>query len=183
LSNKKYYPVIFYAIFVDEKTTMITLTKKIILLGLFLFSLQACTIEKVDFRRIENIELQHIKGKKVRISCSLVFHNPNKQTLKIRPSSFDFYINDRQLGVAKLEKKAKLIKLTESSVLVPVSIELLDGTLPILLAATLKKTVSIRLVGKVKGSIFIFGSKQSIDVSKEISLKELKLDNLPFLNK
>jgi len=158
-------------------------TLKLLFLFTIISTLSACTLDTVTYKGVKNFKLQEVKGKKVSISCDLVLDNPNRHTFKIRPSFFDFYINEKHLGRAHLDGKVKILKQQENTVNVPITIELLDGTLPILIGATLKKTTNIRLVGTAKGAIFIFGAKRKIDVSKEVSLRDLKLNNLPLFKK
>jgi len=154
---------------------------------LFLFalivSLSSCTLETVTYKGIENIKLREFKGKKVSLSCDIILDNPNAHTLKIRPSSFDIYLNDSPLGKARLDDKIKIFKNSESAVMVPITIELYENTLPTLIGATLQKTTHIRLVGTAKGGILIFGARRKIDVSHDISLRNLKLSNLPLFKK
>jgi len=166
-----------------NSTVMMVTIKRVILWIVVAGSLHACTFDEMAYKGIKNIKLREIKGKKVSLSCDVILDNPNKQTLKVRPSSFDFYINDQQLGIAHLDKPVKILKQSESTIHVPITIELFEGTLPHLIGATLKQTTRIRLIGTAKGAVFIFGAKRKIDVSKEVSLRNLKLGNMPFFNK
>jgi hypothetical protein len=62
--------------------------------------------------------------------------------------------------------------------MVPLQIELVDGYLLKFFKYTLKEKVSIRIKGKVKGSIFGISKKIAIDEVKEIDGKLFKLESL-----
>ncbi len=162
---------------------MILKTSKFFIGILFLFLMNACDFEDVQFRNAENFKLKQFEGKKASLSFDAVLYNPNGYNLKVKPSTFDLYINNVQVGVIKLDEKVKIKKRTESTVTVPVTAELSPGILPKLLTIALSKSASVRIVGTARGGVSIFTKKKKIDETREIPLKDLNLlDNIPFLN-
>lgn len=149
-----------------------------LLVLLFIFS--SCTFEDVQFKEAENFKLNKIEGRTMSVSFDAILNNPNGYHLKVKPSSFDLYINGNHVGIIHLDEKIKIIKRSESTVAVPVTAELLNGALPKLLAGALKKTATVRIVGTVKGGVSIFSTKKKIDETREIPLRDLNLGGLPF---
>lgn len=154
--------------------------KKIGYLLVLLFVFTACSFEDVQFREAENFKLNKIEGRTISVSFDAILNNPNGYTLKVKPSSFDLYINGSHVGIIQLDEKIKIIKRSESTVAVPVTAELLNGALPKLIAGALKKTATVRIVGTVKGGVSIFSTKRKIDETREIPLRDLNLGGLPF---
>lgn len=144
-----------------------------------LFIFGSCSFEDVQFREAENFKLDKIEGRTISVSFDAILNNPNGYNLKVKPSSFDLYINGSHVGIIRLDEKIKIIKRSESTVAVPVTAELLNGALPKLMAGALKKTASVRLVGSVRGGVFIFSKKTKIDETREIPLRDLDF-GLPF---
>ncbi len=154
--------------------------KKMGCLLVLLFVFTACSFEDVQFREAENFKLNKIEGRTISVSFDAILNNPNGYNLKVKPSSFDLYINGSHVGIIQLDEKIKIIKRSESTVAVPVTAELLNGALPKLIAGALKKTATVRIVGTVKGGVSIFSTKRKIDETREIPLRDLNLGGLPF---
>lgn len=154
--------------------------KKMGYLLVLLFVFTACSFEDVQFREAENFKLNKIEGRTISVSFDAILNNPNGYNLKVKPSSFDLYINGSHVGIIQLDEKIKIVKRSESTVAVPVTAELLNGALPKLIAGALKKTATVRIVGTVKGGVSIFSTKRKIDETREIPLRDLNLGGLPF---
>ncbi len=148
-----------------------------LLVLLFVFS--ACSFEDVQFKEAQNFKITKLEGKKLSLSFDAILNNPNGYNLKVKPSTFDLYINGDHVGIIHLDERVKIVKRSESSVSVPVSAELVNGALPKLIAGALKKTATVRIVGTVKGGVSIFSKKKKIDETREIPLRDLDF-GLPF---
>lgn len=140
-----------------------------------LFILNACTFENIQFINAEHLRLVRVEGKKMHLTFDAIINNPNNFTIKVKPSNFDVYVNGKQLGVAHLDERVKIIKKSESTIAVPVSVELENGALPQLIAASFKSTAEIRVVGTVRAAVSIVSKRKKIDEKREISLRDLKL--------
>ncbi|MCO5259428.1 MAG: LEA type 2 family protein [Crocinitomicaceae bacterium] len=143
---------------------------------LFLFS--SCSIEKIDFKGVDNIKFKKLVNRNLSISFDAALNNPNKQTIKIKPSTCDFYINGDRIGIAHLDETISILKNSDASVTVPITIEIQQGAIPKLIAGALMKTASVRVVGSLKGSMNGFTKRKKIDETREVSLKDLKLGSL-----
>lgn len=144
-----------------------------------LFVFNACSYENVQFKNAESFKIKKLEGKKLSLSFDAILNNPNSYNLKVKPSTFDLYINGDHIGIINLDEKVKIIKRSEGSVSVPITAELLNGALPKLIAGALKKTATVRIVGTIKGGTSIFSKKKKIDETREISLRDLDF-GLPF---
>lgn len=159
---------------------MTYLIKKWGYLLMLLFVVSACSYENVEFKEAQNFHLKKIEGRNLSVSFDAILNNPNGYNLKIKPSVFDLYINDSHVGIIKLDERIKIVKRSESTVAVPVTAEVLQGALPKLLAGALRKTATVRIVGKVKGKVSIFPASKKIDETREIPLRDLDFGGFPF---
>ncbi len=145
-------------------------------IGLLLI-LSACTSYKdIEFRGTENFKLGKLEGKKLSFTFDARLFNDNGYTLKVKPCDLDVYIEGQHMGIIHLDHKVKIKRKTESLVNVPLSVELGPGAMVRLALLKLRKKVTVRLVGTVKGGVWIFSKKEKIDETREISTDNLKLD-------
>ena len=77
------------------------------------------------------------------------------------------------MGIAHIDNTIEFQKASESTVTVPVTVNMMQGAIPKILAGALMKTATVRIVGKLKGSMYGFTKGKKIDETKEISLREL----------
>ncbi|HNS42495.1 MAG TPA: hypothetical protein PKN22_07025, partial [Taishania sp.] len=107
----------------------------------------------------------------------------NKKKIKVKPSLFDLYINENQVGTVQLDQTIEIQPNGVFPIHVPITLNLQQGAIPVIIAGALKQTAKIRVVGKLKGSMYGITKSKKIDETKEISLKNLgdnKLFNLSF---
>src|SRR5690606_21359624 len=147
-----------------------------------LLLVSSCQFENINFKEATNFKLREFKERKLKVTFDLVLENPNAYTIKVKPSSFDLFINGHAIDIVHLDEKVSILKKSESRITVPVTGEIQQGAIPKLLPGLLKKTASVRIVGTAKGSVGIFGKKKKIDETREIPLRNLDLKSLPFLN-
>lgn len=151
--------------------------KNIIWIAILILTLTACASYKdVEFRGTENFKVGKLEGKKLSFTFDAKLFNDNGFTIKIKPCDLDLYIEGQHMGIIQLDEKVKIKRKRESLVNVPISVELGPGALVKLALMKLKKKVTVRLVGTVKGGVCIFSKKEQIDETREISTDNLKLD-------
>lgn len=129
--------------------------------------------DDVDFKGIENFKMGKFEGQNISFSMDVKLENPNNFSIKIKPSVVDVFIDDNLIGKTYLDQKIKIIKRKENSYFVPLHVTLEDGILMKLMKFSLKDKVKLRLVGKVKGSVYGISKKVKIDESKEIDPKQI----------
>ncbi len=159
--------------------------KKLIFSLALAVSVSACSYTDIDFKGITGVTQSKFSTEKLSATIGLDIDNPNKFNIKIKPSMLDLSINDVYLGKVQLTEKVKLNKKELNHVKAPVELKLEKGILIKMASIAMKSTsgmVTINLNGNVKGSVGGFGKKEHINYTKEISVKDLKLDglNLPF---
>lgn len=141
-----------------------------------LFVVSCASYKDVEFRGTENFKVGKLEGKKMSFTFDARLFNDNGYALKIKPCDLDVFIEGQHMGVVHLDHKVKIKRKRESLVHVPLTVELGPGALVKLALMKLKKKVNVRLVGTVKGGVWIFSKKEQIDETREISTDNLKLD-------
>jgi LEA14-like dessication related protein len=139
-----------------------------------IFLVSSCfDYDDIDFKGVDNFKVEKFEGKKISFSMDVILENPNSFSVKIKPSVVDVYLDDNLIGKTYLDQKVKIIKRKENSYFVPLHVELEDGILMKLMKYSLKDKVKLRLVGKVKGSVYGISKKVKIDETKEIDPKQI----------
>lgn len=143
----------------------------ILLIGI---SLSACSAyEDVEFKGVTDFKLGKIQGRTIPFTFNALLYNPNGYALKVKPSDLDVFVEEEHYGVIHLDDKIKFKRKTETLVEVPMTAELTPGAVLKLMKIAGKETVSVRLKGRVKGSVWCFSKAQDIDETREIPTKDL----------
>ena len=148
--------------------------KKRIYFLVIIFLVSSCfDYDDIDFKGVDNFKVEKFEGKKISFSMDVILENPNSFSVKIKPSVVDVYLDDNLIGKTYLDQKVKIIKCKENSYFVPLHVELEDGLLMKLMKLSIKAKVKLRLVGKIKGSIYGICKKVKIDETKEIDPQKI----------
>lgn len=148
--------------------------KKRIYFLVIIFLVSSCfDYDDIDFKGVDNFKVEKFEGKKISFSMDVILENPNSFSVKIKPSVVDVYLDDNLIGKTYLDQKVKIIKRKENSYFVPLHVELEDGLLMKLMKLSIKAKVKLRLVGKIKGSIYGICKKVKIDETKEIDPQKI----------
>jgi LEA14-like dessication related protein len=147
------------------------------LLALLLCS-SCLQFEELDFNGMDGIKFVKFEGKRLVLDIGVKIENPNSFAITVKPSTVDILVDDQLLGKGKLIEKVKLLKKTNSAYRFPVQIDFEDGATLKLFKYALRKTVAVRIKGKVKGSVCGISKKTMIDEVKEIDGSVFKLDKL-----
>lgn len=152
---------------------------KIFLVFITIFLLSSCLeFEDLEFNGMNDPKFEKIENKIISLTLGIKVHNPNRFSIKIKPSQLDVFVEEELMGKAFLDEKVKLIKKKEDLYEIPLRIELEDGVLLKLVRLSLKSKIKIRISGKVKCSIYGVSKKIEINETKEIDGKKLKLSSL-----
>lgn len=139
--------------------------------GLFLSS---CAFHSPEFRGSEGFKLEKMDGKEISFSAGAKVYNPNWFAVKLKKSGVDVYLEEQFMGKLFLDKKVKMKAKQESTLTVPLHLELEEGALLSLVRYSSKETVNIRITGKVKGGIWFFSKKVKVDETRQIPGKSLR---------
>jgi LEA14-like dessication related protein len=132
----------------------------------------------IKFNGIEDFKMPKMDDKEIHLNLGLKIENPNKFNLKLKPSSIDVFVEDKLMGVVKLDNKVKFKKRSEGVYDTKLRIKLEPGALFSLMKYTTKKEVPIRFKGIIKGAAFGITKRVKIDQAQVIDGSKLKMDNL-----
>jgi LEA14-like dessication related protein len=153
--------------------------KKQLIFILSFFLISSCTLfQDLEINGMDGIKLGKIEGKKLTINFGVKVENPNAYAIKIKPSTVDLFIDEDLVGKLVLTQTIKINKKKEDTYMVPLQIELADGSLLKFFKYTFKDKVTLRIKGKIKGSIWGISKKITIDEVKEIEGKLFNLESL-----
>lgn len=139
---------------------------------LFLFS--ACLeFDDVKFKGIESVKFPKMDQNEILIDLSLKLDNPNNYKIKIKPSTLDVYIGGKLMGQVSIDEKFVIKKKQEGVYSTQLICKLEDGVFFSLMKFATMKELSIRLKGRVKGSVYGFNKKVDIDETKSIDGSKL----------
>ena len=148
-----------------------------LLLFLFLaFTLSGCfEYQDVEFKEVNNFKMGSLKEGKVTFDIDATLFNPNVYAITVKPSEVDVFVGDDYIGIAKLLRKVKMKKKETALYSIPLELTLEKGAMFKLMRYITKKEITLRVKGKVKGSVLGFSKKIEINEKKTIRTKDLKL--------
>lgn len=147
-----------------------------LLVSLSVLLMNSCASVKMpQFVRAEHIKLSKVDGKTVYLTADLVVKNPNRFNIIVKPSHVTFHVENHALGEVYCDEKLTLKSNRESLVTVPFHIALEDGAMITALRYALKDSITIRMNGEIKGSVFLISKKVTINQSQRVSGNLLKL--------
>lgn len=152
---------------------------RFLFLVLVALSLTGCiSYDDPEFKGWSNFKFGGLEGKTVELSFDASIYNPNKYTIKAKPSEFDLYVNDDYVGKAFLTEKIKMKKNVTSECPVNLRIELIDGAMFKLMKLVNKKEVEIMLDGKLKASVLGISKKFDVKEKKKLNMKDFNIKEL-----
>ena len=91
--------------------------------------LTSCGFQQPAFRKYEGFDMGKMDAQKVSFTIKASVYNPNWYGLKVKPSSLEISTSDGKLGVLHLDEKIKMKGRKETSLSVPMHIDLEKGIL------------------------------------------------------
>ncbi|MCX6259089.1 MAG: LEA type 2 family protein, partial [Bacteroidia bacterium] len=141
-----------------------------------ILSLTSCiSLKPVEFRGVENVKLEKLSGKTVRLITQIKISNQNNFGFYLKNVDLSVVINDKDIAMINVQPKMQINPRSDDVYDIPVEVNLEEvlksgGTVIKLIT---KKDVDLRLKGQLKVGKFFFSRKLSFDVEKKISSKEL----------
>ena len=135
--------------------------------------LQACAVHAPEMRGGESFDLEKMDGQTIKFTAGAKVYNENWFGIKVKPSNLLLYIDGKEFGTVRLDKKVKLKRKKETEISAPFTATLNDGAKMKLLALAAKGEVKVRFKGKLKAGVFIFSKKIDFDESKTINTSKL----------
>lgn len=147
---------------------------KALIIGLLLF-LTSCTFHEPILKGGENFKLAKMEGQTIQFNAGAIIENENWFGLKVKPSTFELYVEDDYMGTVKLDKKVKIKRKSDAYVEGQFTGQLEKGALLKVMTLMGKSEIKVRLKGKAKGGVFIFSKKFEVDETKTIPGSMLKM--------
>ena len=132
--------------------------------------------DDVVYQGFSNVKVGKPVDGQTSISFDIQLDNPNNYKIKIKPSDLTVYIGGKELGDIHLTKTVVIQKKSSKSYPLIIDAKLKDiakAGLGSLVEMATKKTVTIRLKGFVRGSIYGITQKRYVDQSKDIETGQL----------
>lgn len=82
----------------------------------------SCSIQQIDIGNPENIEIEELSMRGIKLKLMVPIENPNNFSFKIKNVNLDLLVNDRNVG--KVKKMDKVLIPANSKDVYPVSFEL-----------------------------------------------------------
>lgn len=156
--------------------------KRFLLFSLLSIVLTACVeYKEVTYSNIQKVKLLHFKDGNIQLAITLNINNPNDYTIKLKPSTFDFFLNDKALGKVALSKLVVLDKNKQQDyemVLEGNLKELAKSGIQGMASLLFQKKIALHLVGNLKVGAKGISKKIPIDEARSISPSELGLGGL-----
>ena len=135
-----------------------SLSKFVFLLALI--SLSSCDYSDVELRTIREIKIEKLDDKGIEIRGSAKVYNPNNYKIKIKSTDADLFLDGRQAGKAKLLSTVVIPANFDDFIEFRVRTDFTAGSiqlLPIILGASVKRSVNLEVKGKARAKSFIVG--------------------------
>ncbi len=156
--------------------------RNILILIAVIFLISSCEFYKdIDLVNFGGVKFDKLDGNTAFVNMDVELDNPNFYSIKVKPSFLDVYVEGEYMGKAHLLEKVKIKRKKSNLYNVKIELQGQEGILKKAMKYALKDNLKIRLVGKVKGSVFLFSKKFEVNETKTIDGAKLKI-GLPFMN-
>jgi LEA14-like dessication related protein len=127
--------------------------------------------DDVVYQGFENVKMTKPNEGQMTLSFDIKLDNPNKYKIKIKPSDVTVFVGGKELGQIHLNETLVIDKRSEKSYPLTLDLKLKDlfkTGLGGLFEMMTKQTVSLRVKGFVKGSVYGITQKRYVDQTKEM---------------
>jgi LEA14-like dessication related protein len=141
-----------------------------LILGTFLFT-SCFHYDDVVYQGFDNVKISKPKDGQMTLNFDLKLDNPNKYKIKIKPSDVSIFIGGKELGQVHLTETLVIDKRSQKSYPLSLELKLKDlfkSGLGSAFEMMTKQTVSLRIKGFVRGSVYGLTQKRYIDETKEM---------------
>lgn len=129
----------------------------------------SCSIEEPSFDNIGNFKLNEFKGSHIEGAFDVTVENENKFGFKIKKVEADILIDNQKIGVVRLNNKIKVKRKSNKTYNVPISVDLENGALLLIMKQVTKDEVTVNIKGFAKGSVMGICKKMDFSESKKIN--------------
>ena len=131
--------------------------------------------EDVEFKGVQNIDLEGRAGGNITVRIDMKVNNPNNYNIKIKKSSLDVFINGSKVGKTKIKNDIVLKKNRQDvySMYLTLGEKELKGSALSSIGSLLTGSMKVRIKGDIKAKVYGVGKKFPIDVEEPVSLRSL----------
>ena len=122
----------------------------------------ACDYSDVEVRSVKEIKIDKLDTDGIEIKATMKVYNPNNYKINVSHTDADLFLDGRQAGKAKLLSKVVIPANFDDYINVRVRADFTAGSMqliPIILGATVKRSLNVKVKGEAKARTFIIGKK------------------------
>ncbi len=111
---------------------------------------------------VRGIEINSLNKDGIELTGDLKVHNPNGYKIHVKSTYADLWLDGRKAGKAHLVDKITVPANFDEFIKVHIRADFNGGSLeliPIIIGATVKRSVNIKVEGKLKASTFVVSKK------------------------
>jgi len=138
--------------------------------------LASCNIYKdIEAQEVRAVRITEISDKGIEAEVDIKIFNPNKYKVSLVSVDADLYVNDKDVGDAKLKRRVVLGK--KSNEVHTISLEgdyseMSGGILETLLGTLFARSINLRVDGTMKGKALLIGKNFYFQVDQDVKLKQ-----------
>lgn len=124
----------------------------------------------MEIKDIREIKINKLDTKSIEVQTRMKVYNPNSYAINVREINADLFLEGRPAGKAELMEKVHVPAHFDDYVTVMARTDLSAGSvqlIPIILGASVKRSLEVRVKGTAKARSFIIGKKVDFDYSHQ----------------
>lgn len=135
-------------------------------IGLIVFA--SCSFEEPEMDSFEHFKLLKADGKQLAVSFEMHVKNANWFGFKVKKGKIQIVADEQELGTAHFTDKMKITRKSDSTYVVPLTIDLVDGAVFRLFKLATSKSVKLQFAGSIRGSVFGIGKTVAVNETKTV---------------
>ena len=152
---------------------MIRLQLNIFLIVLTVITLTSCEFKDVKLKRVQDFEVNSLRGGKLDATINLVLSNPNSFPITVKSGEFELFSGKKSLGDAQLKKAFKIN--ANSTEVYPVQLtgnmgDMITAGLTGLAGLLSGKKPEVLVKGELKVGNFFIHKKVPIEIKTELPM-------------
>ena len=133
------------------------------------------SIEPLTVSKVKNVKLLNFSKNSVSLEASFVVKNTNRHKFKITDNNFNVFLNNAELGTAKIKEKIIIPAKSEDTYTFLIETHfsrLTVSSIPSLLNMFRTKQVEFKLLGDVKVKTMGVGKRFPIEIVETVSISK-----------
>lgn len=146
-----------------------------VILCALLVTFGSCSVKDPEFSNLRDVKLIKMDGSRIDLQFTVDCDNPNGFGFKVKRSKLDVSVDGDAFGVITLDEKIKIRRRSLNSYTVPVTVDLEEGSLFRLVRYATRKEVTVKVEGKMRGSVCGISKTMNVKEVRTVDGKMLKL--------